>query len=161
MLFERDQKNGKRPRPLVVVLVRKISKAYIMRHRKRIKEYEDCGRVWVNEDLSVEKRRQWTELRLIVEQAGREEMNARQAGNVFIVEGIQYTHNDLHKLPGSLCLENATIKKTPKGYAFYSKHCCLSNFAPAYFHYEGRDFIYLEQAFHYTRTYRAGQGSLK
>ena len=84
-------------------------------------------------------------------------MNARQAGDVIIIEGIRYKHQDLHKLPGPLCLENATIRKTPKGYAFYSKHCCLSNFAPAPFAYEGRDYSCLEQAYHYTRAYRAGK----
>ena len=93
----------------------------------------------------------------IVEQANREGMNARQVGDCIIVEGVRYVHADLHKLPGPLCLENATIRKTPKGYAFYSKHCCLSNFAPAHFVYEGRDYVCLEQAIHYTRADRAGK----
>ena len=155
--FREGPKSQKRPRPLVVVLVRKITKIFVMKNRKKIKQFEDCARVWINEDLTVEKRRQWSEMRLIVEQANREGMSARQAGDVIIVEGIRYKHQDLHKLPGPLCLENATIRKTPKGYAFYSKHCCLSNFAPAPFVYEGQDYVCLEQAYHYTRAYRAGK----
>ena len=94
---------------------------------------------------------------VIVEQAERECENARHAGDTIIVEGIRYAHQDLHKLPGALCLENATIRKTPKGYAFYSKHCCLSNFAPAHFVYEGRDYTCLEQAFHHICATKAGK----
>ena len=89
-----------------------------MKNRKKIKQFEECARVWINEDLTLEKRREWAELRLIVEQAGREGLNARQAGDIIIVEGIRYGHQDLHKLPDPLCLENGQFAKRQKAMPF-------------------------------------------
>ena len=155
--YREGPKHNRRPRPLVVVLVRRVTRMFVMINRRRIKDHEDCTRIWINEDISPEKRRQWAELRLLVEQAGREGLNARQIGDTIVVEGMRYKHQDIHRLPAPLSLENASIKKTPKGYAFFSKHCCLSNFAPAMFNFEGRDYSCLEQAYHYIRACKAGK----
>ena len=107
--------------------------------------------------ISPPKRRQWAELRLLVDQAGREGLNARQIGDTIVVEGMRYKHQDIHKLPAPLSLKNTSIKRKPKGYAFYSKHCCISNFAPAMYKFEGRDYSCLEQAYHNIKACMVGK----
>ena len=58
-----------------------------MRNRRKIKEHDDCSRILINEDISPEKRKQWAELKLIVDQAGREGMKARQIGDTIEFTG--------------------------------------------------------------------------
>ena len=112
--YREGPKHNRRPRPLVVVLVRKVTRMFVMINRRKIKAHDDCARVWINEDICPKKRRQWAKLRLLVNQAGREGLNARQIGDTIVVEGMSYKHQDIHKLPAPLSLENASIKRTPK-----------------------------------------------
>ena len=73
-------------------------------------------------------------------------------GDTLVIKSQKYTINDLHKLPEKLNSFNATSTLNDNNIAFFGELNPLSNFHPAKFNFDGKDFTCSEQLIQCTKA---------
>ena len=69
-------------------------------------------------------------------------------GSSITIDGVKYTHNDIHALPKGLSIYEVKIVTTKDGVAFQSHHTYLSNMYLCKIMYEGVEYKSAEHLYH-------------
>ena len=77
-------------------------------------------------------------------------------GDTLIIQGIQYVHSTINKLPPNLTLGKAYLKETEDSGYFQTEHSWPSSFAPADIVYLGTPYSSLEQGYSHHMAVNSG-----
>ena len=69
-------------------------------------------------------------------------------GSSIIIDGVKFSHNDIHTLPKGLCISEVKIVMRKDGVAFQSHQAYLSNMFPCKICFEGVKYKSSEHLFH-------------
>ena len=75
-------------------------------------------------------------------------IDVKLRGSSITIDGVKYTHKDIHALPKGLCISEVKIVTTKEGVAFQSHHAYLSNMFPCKILYEGVEYKSAEHLYH-------------
>lgn len=147
---------NKKPRPILVKLLREEHQRYIYRNRNVLRQTESYASVFINEDLPqiIMKRR--ADVRSVYLNAKEKGHDVKMIGTKVIVDNVPYTHKHLEILPLGLKLSDSKIVKVKGGLAFATANAYLSNFFKCNLRYNGMVFDSSERAYQYERCNRLG-----
>ena len=166
MKFQRVHRHGKKEdgktRPIIVRFLWHVDRQKVWKLRSKLRGTP----YWVSEDYPKEIEDNRRILRPILRQALSEaddnySVSAYLVGDRLHIEGQVYTVHTLGKLPKELRPERvATPRIGDNLVAFFNKTSPLSNFHPAKFEIEGRQFAHVEQFFQFKRAEICGKADL-
>ncbi len=126
-----------KPRPIIIKFHWYGDRMNILKARNTLKG----SRIYINEDFSKEIQERRKILRPIMMKAKTTQKEAFLNVDTLIIDGKQYSVNNLNTLPVGLSpIEVTTPTIGDTIIAFYGKQSPLSNFHPAKFNIQGMDF---------------------
>lgn len=144
---------GKRKnRPILVKLMREDHRRIIFHNKKALKDTEEYGSVYINEDLPQVVNNRRADIRSVYVNAVNKGQNATMAGSKITVNNVTYRHDELDDLPTGLTLGDSKLVQIKGGLAFASHHAYLSNLYHCNFRINGQSFDSAERAYQFSRA---------
>ena len=155
------------PRPIKLELLAAHKKAKILAAKDQLAQTDDYYRISIKPDEPKETRVARAKLRQSARQARSEGKWVKQAPDHVEINGVKYTLetvSQIGKALGDTCQKNNSVQApeypttnkyaedfcmldTPRGMAFFTIRCKLSNFYPSSFTFNGRPFETAEHAY--------------
>ena len=158
------------PRPIKIELMTSHKKAKVLACRERLVQTDDYYRVRVNPDEPKETRVARAMIRQTANKARREGKQVNQTADSVTVNGIKYSLTTILEIGKSLNKQKTTgghstesdqstypnhnkyaeetcMLDTPRGMAFFTIRCMLSNFYPCNIRFNGRRYESAEHAY--------------
>lgn len=146
-------KDGKYERPMVVKMSDPLIKAVLMENKGKLVKHERYAKIYLNDDLPPELKKQRKTLREISKFAySIGYKNCKASGSKLTIEGKTYRYETLHLLPQDLQLCNIRTRRVGDGIGFQGEVSYLSNFYPATFNLEEYTFVSAEQAYQFFKV---------
>lgn len=142
----------KKNRPILVKLMREDHRRIIFQNKNALKETEEYGNVYINDDLPQVVNDRRADIRSVYVNAVNKGQNASMAGSKITVNNVTYRHDELDKLPAGLTLGDSKLVQIKGGLAFASHHAYLSNLYHCNFQINGQNFDSVERAYQYSRA---------
>ena len=139
-----------RIRPVSIEFVHKEDRTYVLENRSYLSEG-----IFVDKEYPVEIERVRRSLLPILRTAKRMERykdQSRMNYDKVVIQGKDYTLNNLHELPEDINCFKATSKSDDETVGFFGEANPLSNFHPAKFIHEGQTYISSEQFIQATKA---------
>lgn len=146
-------KDGKFERPIVVKMADSVIKACLMENKGKLMHHDTYGKIYLNDDLPPEIKKQRKTLREISKFAySIGYKNCKASGSKLTIEGKTYRYDTLHLLPQELQLCNIKTRRVGDGLGFQGEVSYLSNFFPVTLNVEGYTFSSAEQAYQFFKV---------
>ena len=144
--FKRD-----RIRPISVEFVHKEDRTYILENRSYLNEGIFADKEYPTEVERV--RRSLLPILRTAKKLDKYKDQSRMNYDRVVIQGKDYSLNNLHELPEDLNAFKVSSKSTDDAVGFFGEINPLSNFHPAKFTLDGQQFISLEQYIQTTKAY--------
>lgn len=139
---------GKYPRPIVVKLMDPLVKMVIMEGKGKLMKNEHYSKVFLNDDLPPQIKKERKILREISKYAySVGYKDCKVSGSKLVIEEKAYRYDTIHLLPQELQLCNIRTRMVGDGIGFQGEESFLSNFHPATLTMEQLVFSSAEQAY--------------
>lgn len=141
-------------RPIIVNFARPSDRNVIWRKRSDIPQYEGKQRIKIQADIPRKLREGLPILHKIAKEASLTEQykSAYVRDYALILDGKEYTAQQLEMLPPMLRPSSLATRKTDTALVFFSKFCELSNHFPSVFTYQDNTFYSMEQYLAFRRA---------
>ena len=145
-------------RSISVTLCNYADKEKIMQHKKNLP-----SGIYINEEFPLEVKRCRDKLRPIWKLAkslSEYRNKCKLSGDRLVINGINYTVNDLHNLPKDLAPYKAAQQENHQFIAFHGEHSPWSNFHQSPFEIDGHRYHSAEQWIQYSKAMLFGDSSI-
>ena len=132
-------------------------KEKIMQHKKNLP-----NGIYINKEFPLEVKRNREQLRPIWKLAKNHSEyrdKCKLSGDRLVINGINYTVNDLHKLPKDLAPYKVAQQENHEYIAFHGEHSPWSNFHPSPFVIDGQHYHSAEQWIQFSKAMLFGDSS--
>ena len=139
-----------RHRSISVTLRNYANKEKIMQHKKNLP-----NGIYINEEFPLEVKRNRDKLRPIWKLAKSQSAyreKCKLSGDRLVINGINYTVNDLHTLPEDLAPYKAAQQENHEFIAFHGEHSPWSDFHQSPFEIDGHRYHSMEQWIQYSKA---------
>ena len=137
-------------RSISVTLRNYANKEKIMQHKKNLP-----NGIYINEEFPLEVKRNRDKLRPIWKLAKSQSAyrdKCKLSGDRLVINGINYTVNDLHTLPEDLAPYKSAQQENHEFIAFHGEHSPRSNFHQSHFEIDGHRYHSAEQWIQYSKA---------
>lgn len=142
--------DGKYARPIVAKMMDPLVKTVIMEGKGKLMKDELYSKVFLNDDLPPQMKKERKVLREICKYAySVGYKGCKVSGSKLVIEGKAYRYDTIHLLPQDLQLCNLRTRMVGDGIGFQGEESFLSNFHPATLTMEQLTFSSAEQAYQY------------
>ena len=146
-----------RPRSIKVQFASNRFKFDIFKNIQKLKGKEQWRGIHISDAVTQEEQEKRRDMRCIFAVGKSKGIDIKLRGSSIIIDGVKFCHNDIHKLPKGLNIEEIKIVVTRDGTAFQSHHAYLSNMYQCRIVYEGLEYkssehlYFAEMARHYNK----------
>lgn len=153
-------------KPVLVSFLFEDTKNTIMRNKSKLNGTQgrtQFPRVWIHEDANEDVRKGMDEMQKIQRVARDipEFRNTKIRGNVLIINGKQYSRDQLGEVPEKLRLSNICTEVGDRYIAFAGEYAPLSNMYRTKVKYQGTDFTSAEQLYCWLKAGYAKESKLQ
>ena len=157
----RDKKFPKQDPPSILVRFLSLRDRQEVWEKREMLNRNRSNKIFVNEDFPQEVERKRAFLRPYLKAAYASNRRATMNGDVLVIESDRYTVDTLHLLPDDLKPEKTVVKTKANVTAFYRSDAFLSNFHPARFEIEDREYCCVEQFYMSKKAIKFGDNSAR
>ena len=120
----------------------------IFKNIKKLKGKEQWQGVHIADSVTIKEQERRRDTRCIYAAGKARGVDVKLKGSSIIIDGVKFSHKDIHALPKGLSISEVKIVTTKDGVAFQSHHAYLSNMFPCIIVYEGVDYKSSEHLYH-------------
>lgn len=140
-------------RPIVVKMMDPLVKLVLMEKKGKLKNHDQYGYVFLNDDLPPKMKNERKVLREICKYAHSiGYKGCKTSGGKLVINGRSYRYDTIHLLPQELQMCNIKTRLVGDGLGFQGEESYLSNFYPATLTIEQMSFSSAEQAYQYFKA---------
>ena len=137
-----------RPRSIKVQFATNAFKYEIFKNIQKLKGNDVWKGIHISDAVTVEEQDRRRDMRCIYAAARAKGIDVKLRGSNIVIDGMKYSHKDIHNLPKDLSIEKVKIVTTKDGVAFQSHHAYLSNMYLCKIIYEGVEYKSSEHLYH-------------
>ena len=142
------KENASHPRSIKVLFASNHFKYDIFRNIQNLRGKEQWKAVHISDAVTIEEQEHRRDMRCIYSAGKAKGVDVKLKGSNIIIDGINYSHKDIHSLPKGLSITEVKIVTAKDGVAFQSHHAYLSNMFPCKIVYEGVQYQSSEHLYH-------------
>ena len=146
-VYRVGQKQGDRPRPILISFMRQDAKEFVFSKRANLKNSDRFSRVWVVDDVTPSMRRFKSVVREVAKEARSSGAKCTSTPFSVTIEDKKYTEANLQDLPRAFSLETVKMKRFGDALCYHSKHAPFSNLYLAHVPIGNHDYLSTEQAY--------------